>query len=88
MASPAPDPKIQQRIDLEADIIDSAMRLVAAGVADRTIVAGLRSTDAALTVALGKATGLGVRVETIGRVDDEGRDVVVTRIGGSGRLDA
>ena len=75
---------VRQLIDQEADLIASAMRLVASGVAPRTVVAGLRLTDAALTIAARQAGGLGVRVEAIWRPDETGQDVVVTRLVGAG----
>ena len=71
---------VRQLIDQEADLIASAMRLVAAGVSPRTTVAGLRMTDAALAIAARQAAGLGVRVESIARPDRRGCDVVVTSL--------
>lgn len=81
MASTERTAEVRQLIDQEADLIASAMRLVAIGASPRTIVAGLRLTDAALTIANRQAPGLGVRVEAIWRPDETGHDVVVTRIG-------
>jgi hypothetical protein len=71
----APDP-----VDDEAELIVSAMRLVASGASRRTVVAGLRTTEAALDIAVRGATGLGVLVATIPRPDRSGLDVVVTRL--------
>ena len=76
------DPAAERRqvIDQEADVIASAMRLVAAGGARRAVVAGLRLADPALVIAARQAAGLGVHVEAIWRPDESGHDVVVTRM--------
>ena len=75
------DVEARRLVDREAELITSAMRLVAAGASRRTVVAGLLKTEAALDVALRGATGLGVRVATIRRSDASGLDVVITRLG-------
>lgn len=79
MGTNQPAAEIRQVVDQEADVIASAMRLVAAGGARRTVVAGLQLTDAALAIAEVRAAGLGVQVEAIPRPDQPGHDVVVTR---------
>ena len=79
MARSDPGTDVRQLVDQEADLITSAMRLVAAGAARRTVVAGLGLPDAALALAAGQARALGVRVEAIERPDGTGCDVVVTR---------
>jgi hypothetical protein len=66
-------------LEREAELIVSAMRLVAAGFASRSIVAGLGMTDSALAIVAGQAASLGVVVEAIARPDRQGRDVLVRR---------
>jgi hypothetical protein len=78
MEGPAAD--IQRLVDQEADLIAGAMRLVAAGGARRTVIAGLQHTDAALAIATPQAAALGLRVEAIPRRDRTGHDVAVTRM--------
>lgn len=71
--------ELQDRIDLEVDLIDSAMRLVASGAATRTIVAGLRVPDAAMTIAARRAGWLDVEIDSIWRPGESGHDVIVRR---------
>ena len=78
MAANEPAAEVRQVIDQEADVIASAMRLVATGGARRAVVAGLRLTEPALIIAARQAVGLGVNVEAIWRPDASGHDVVVT----------
>ena len=76
----ASDADVRALIDQEADLIASAIRLVAAGVSPRTVIAGLRMAAAALAIAAPQADDLGVRVDLIGRPDQHGCDVVVTTL--------
>ena len=78
---PVDDEELESRNTTFWEVIVSAMRLVASGASRRTVVAGLRTTEAALDIAVRGATGLGVLVATIPRPDRSGLDVVVTRLG-------
>lgn len=71
---------IRATIDREAEIVASAVRLVASGATPRTIVAGLRLGEAALTIARPLAVELGVVLEPLWRADEDGTDVIVRRL--------
>jgi hypothetical protein len=79
-----PSGEVQRTIDREAELVASAVRLVASGGAQRTVVAGLRLGEAALTIVGPLAVSLGVLLEPMWRADEEGTDVVVRRPDGSG----
>jgi hypothetical protein len=66
-------------LDREADLIISAMRLVASGGAHRAIVAGLRLTGEALAIAMRETEIVDVVAESISRSDTVGQDVVISR---------
>jgi hypothetical protein len=66
--------------DREADLVESAIRLVASGAAARTVVAGLHDAEAAVGVLRWLASSAGVSLETIDRAGQSGRDVVVRRL--------
>jgi len=65
--------------DLEIELVLSAMRLVAAGVTARTVVAGLRGPEDALALAGDAARELGVIVEPLPRAAGPGIDIAVRR---------
>ena len=70
---------VQATIDREADLVASAMRLVASGITSRTVVAGLLRTEAAVAAAARRSPLLDVVVEPLRRPDAQGFDVVVRR---------
>lgn len=71
--------QVRDTIDREAALISSAVRLVASGASSRTVVAGLRLAEAALTVARPLAMELHVVLEPLWSADEDGTDVVVSR---------
>ena len=66
-------------IDREAELLASAVRLVASGATSRTTVAGLRLSEAAIEIVHPLARQLGVVVEPIFGPDESTTDVVVRR---------
>jgi hypothetical protein len=66
-------------VEREADLITSAMILVASGASHRTTVAGLRRSAAAIAIARRRAVALGVVLEPIERQDGRGQDVIVRK---------
>jgi hypothetical protein len=64
-------------VEREADLITSAMILVASGASHRTTVAGLRQSAAAIAIARRRAVALGVVLEPADRPDGRGQDVTV-----------
>lgn len=80
MGAVTSDAVVRSVIDQEAELIASAMRLVASGGATRAVVANLSLADAAMTIAARKASGLGVELESIWRPDEHGHDVIVRRV--------
>ena len=71
--------EVQVTLDREADLLAGAIRLVASGEAQRTIVGGLRLAEPAMALVLPLADGLDVVLEPLWRTDEEGLDVLVRR---------
>lgn len=69
--------QVKATIDREAELLASAVRLVASGGAHRTTVGGLRLTEAVIAIVRPLATDLGVELEPLWRTDEEGMDVLV-----------
>ena len=74
-----PSADVAQRIDREADLLASAVRLVASGAAARTTVAGLGLSAAAIDLVRPLAGSLGVVIEPIFGPDEATTDVRVRR---------
>ena len=72
--------EVRAIIDREAELLASAVRLVASGGARRTTVGGLRLSEAAIAIVRPMAADLGVELEPLWRTDEEGLDVLVRRI--------
>ena len=70
---------VRETIDREAGLLESAVRLVASGATPRTVVGGLRLTEAAMAVVQPLAAKLGIVLEPLWRTDEEGLDVLVRR---------
>ena len=70
---------VQSTIDREVDVLESAIRLVASGATTRTVVAGLRLSEAVMPLVTPIAQRHGVTLEPIYRTDEEGWDIVVRR---------
>jgi diphthamide synthase (EF-2-diphthine--ammonia ligase) len=73
------DDEIKATIDREAELLASAVRLVASGGARRTTVGGLRLSEAAIAIVRPMAADLGVELEPLWRTDEQGLDVLVRR---------
>ena len=71
--------QVKATIDREAELLASAVRLVASGAASRTTVGNLRLSEAAIAIVRPLAAELGVELEPIWRTDEEGLDVLVRR---------
>lgn len=69
--------EVRDTLDREAELIASAVRLVASGGSPRTVVAGLRLGEAALAIVQPLAKDLQVVLEPLWRADEVGTDVVV-----------
>ena len=72
--------QVKATIDREAELLASAVRLVASGGAQRTTVGGLRLSEAAIAIVRPMATDLGIELEPLWRTDEEGLDVLVRRV--------
>ncbi len=70
---------VRATIDREAELLASAIRLVASGAANRTTVGNLRLSEAAIEIVRPLAADLGVELEPLWRTDEEGLDVLVRR---------
>lgn len=77
---------VKATIDREAELLESAVRLVASGGARRSTVGGLRLSEAAIAIVRPMAVELGVELEPLWRTDEEGIDVLVRRIDPSATL--
>ncbi len=71
--------QVKATIDREAELLASAVRLVASGAANRTTVGNLRLSEAAIEIVRPLAAELGVELEPLWRTDEEGLDVLVRR---------
>ncbi len=71
--------QVKATIDREAELLESAVRLVASGGARRTTVGGMRLSEAAIAIVRPLAVELGVVLEPLWRADEEGIDVLVRR---------
>jgi hypothetical protein len=71
--------EVQRTIDREAELLASAIYLVASGAARSTTVAGLKLGEAAMAVVLPLAADRGLILEPLWGGDDAGVDVRVTR---------
>ena len=71
--------QVKAIIDREAELLASAIRLVASGAASRTTVGNLRLSEAAIEIVRPLAADLGVELEPLWRTDEEGLDVLVRR---------
>jgi hypothetical protein len=79
-----PDPgeaalHVQRAIDLEVDLVTSAIELVASGGAPTTVVAGMRMTDVVVQILQPLAVQRGVILETLWGPDETSNDVRVRR---------
>jgi diphthamide synthase (EF-2-diphthine--ammonia ligase) len=72
--------ELKATIDREAELLASAVRLVASGGARRTTVGGLRLSEAAIAIVRPMAADLGIELEPLWRTDEEGLDVLVRRV--------
>ena len=77
--------QVKATIDREAELLASAVRLVASGAASRTTVGNLRLSEAAIAIVRPLAADLGVELEPLWRTDEEGVDILVRRAGGPER---
>jgi hypothetical protein len=75
------DDHLKATIDREAELLASAVHLVASGAARRTTVGGLHLSEAAIAIVRPLAAELGVVLEPLWRTDEEGMDVLVRRAG-------
>ena len=73
------DVTVRQTIDREAELLNSAVDLVANGAARSTTIVGLRAAEAAIIIARRHASGLGVLLEPIWGADEGVSDVRVWR---------
>lgn len=71
--------QVKATIDREAELLASAVHLVASGAARRTTVGGLRLGEAAIAIVRPMAAELGIELEPLWRTDEEGLDVLVRR---------
>ena len=71
--------QVKATIDREAELLESAVRLVASGAANRTTVGGLHLTEVVIAIVRPLAADLGVELEPLWRTDEEGMDVLVRR---------
>lgn len=71
--------QVKATIDREAELLASAVRLVASGSARRTTVGGLRLSEAAIAIVRPMAAEMGIELEPLWRTDEEGLDVLVRR---------
>ena len=69
--------ELKATIDREAELLASAVRLVASGGARRTTVGNLRLSEAAIAIVRPLASDLGVVLEPLWRTDEEGVDVLI-----------
>ncbi len=76
---PAPDGEVQRALDREAELLVSAVNLVAGGVAPSTIVAGLKLGEAVLAIVQPIADERGVILEPLWGPDESGFDIRVRR---------
>jgi len=76
-----PGADVQHMIDHEVDIVMSAVDLVASGGAPSTVVAGLRLTDAVITIVTPLARAQGVVIDPLWGSDEADRGVRVHREG-------
>ena len=74
-----PTGDVAHLIDREAELLASAVRLVASGASPRTTVAGLRLSEAAIDIVHPLAGQLGVVDRADLRPDESTTDVVVRR---------
>lgn len=72
--------EVKATIDREAELLGSAVRLVASGGARRTTVGGLRLSEAAIAIVRPMAIELGIELQPLWRTDEEGMDVLVCPI--------
>jgi hypothetical protein len=68
---------VQQTIDREADLLTSAINLVASGGARSATVAGLQLAEAAMDVVRPLADDLGIILDPLWGADEGGCDVRV-----------
>ncbi len=73
--------QVKATIDREAELLASAVRLVASGGARRTTVGNLRLGEAAIAIVRPLAVDLGVELEPLWGTDEQGLDVLVRRAG-------
>lgn len=76
---PSPTGEVQRTLDREADLLMSAVNLVAAGVAPSTVVAGLRLAEAVIAIVQPIADERGVILEPLWGSDEDGLDIRVRR---------
>ena len=74
-----PNGEVQRALDREAELLLSAVNLVASGVAPSTIVAGLQLGEAVLALVQPIADERGVILEPLWGHDESGFDVRVRR---------
>jgi hypothetical protein len=74
-----PNGEIQRALDREAELVVSAVNLVANGVAPSTIVAGLKLGEAVLAIVQPIADERGVVLEPLWGPDESGFDIRVRR---------
>ena len=77
IVGPGATTDVQQTIDREAELLTSAINLVASGGARSATVAGLRLAEAAMDIARPLADDLGIVLEPLWGPDEGGCDVRV-----------
>ena len=73
------DGDVRRTIDREAELLSSAVNLVASGGAASATVGGLRLAEAAMDIVRPMAEGLGLILEPLWGPDESGCDVRVRR---------
>jgi hypothetical protein len=72
--------QLKSTIDREAELLSSAVRLVASGGAARTTVGNLHLSEVVIEIVRPLAADLGVELEPLWRTDEQGVDILVRRV--------
>lgn len=73
--------QVRWTLDREAELLTSAIYLVAGGAANATTIVGLRLAEAAMTIVRPLADERGLVLEPLWNADEDGCDVHIRRAG-------